>query len=342
MIKIRNTTLKDVAIAAGVSVSTASRALSGNTIISAETCERVRTEAARLNYTINSAARSLRCRKTRSIGVVLPDISGEFYAVCASAILKNARKRDYAVLFTESSHNTDDEKKAVRALMERGVDGILFIGDNTDNEIVKNLFANSVPIVTGDRRIAGIPSVTYNNRETMYAVTESLYKSGCRSFIYIGEPTDGQDNLKMRYLGFNDFISAHTDIKAEKFFDSRLHENKLKGGFELFCEKIQKISPDAVVTSNDLIAIGIISAAQKAGINIPLKMSVTGFDDLLASEYMVPPLSTVRQDIAQLAGLCVSMLDDIISGATVSDAVIKQEIILRKSVRFDERYQHEQ
>lgn len=329
-------------MAAKVSVSTASRVLSGNTAISAETCERVRTEAARLNYTINSAARSLRCDRTRSIGVVFPDISGEFYAVCASAILKNARKKDYAVLFTESGHNTADEEKAVRALMERGVDGILFIGDNTDTEIVKNMSANSVPIVTGDRRITGIPSVTYNNRETMYAVTESLYKSGCRSFIYIGEPTDGQDNLKMRYLGFKDFISAHTDTQAAEFFDSRFHENKLKGGSELFFEKIQELSPDAVITSNDLIAIGIISAAHRAGVHIPLKMSVTGFDDLLASEYTVPPLSTVRQDIARLAKLCVSMLDDVIASRTVSDAVIEQEIILRKSTRLDERCPHEQ
>ncbi len=328
---MKKATLKDVAKAAGVSVSTASRALSGSSAISEETCKRVRGEAARLNYTLNSAARSLRCDRTRSIGVVFPDISGEFYAVCASAILKYARKKDYAVLFTESGRNKNDEEKAVHALMERGVDGIIFIGDNTDDEIVKNTSASSVPVVTGDRCIAGIPSVTYNNRETMYEVTERLYQSGCRSFVYIGEPTDGQDNLKMRHLGFIECITSHADATAVEIFDSRLHEDKLKGGSELFFEKIQKISPDTVITSNDLIAVGIISAAHRAGIEIPSAMSVTGFDDLLASAYTIPPLSTVHQDITRLAELCVSMLDDAITGKPLSNAVIRQEIISRKS-----------
>lgn len=328
---IHKTTLKDVATAAGVSVSTVSRVLSGSASISEETCERVRAEAKRLNYTLNSAARSLRCDRTHSIGVVFPDISGEFYAICASAILKYARKKDYAVLFTESGRNTAAEEKAVRALMERGVDGIIFIGDNTHDEIVIRTLANEVPIVTGDRHIEGIPSVTYNNRETIYAVTEKLYESGCRSFVYVGEPTDGQDNLKMRNLGFMDFISSHSDVQAESIFDSRLHDDKLKAGSELFIEKIKAISPDAIITSNDLIAIGIISAAHKAGINIPSDMSVTGFDDLRASAYIIPSLSTIRQDITKLAKLCVSMVDDAINQKPVQNAVIMQEIISRES-----------
>ena len=334
VIKISKTTLKDVAMAAGVSVSTASRVLSGSAAISIETCERVRAEAKRLNYTLNTAARSLRCDRTHLIGVVFPDISGEFYAICASAILRYARKKDYTVLFTESGHNTAAEEKAVRALMERGVDGILFIGDNTDDEIVMKTLANGVPVVTGDRHIEGIPSVTYNNRETIYAVVEKLYESGCRSFVYVGEPTDGQDNLKMRHLGFMDFISSHGDIKAESILDSRFHGDKLKAGSELFTEQIKSISPDAIITSNDLIAIGIISAAHKAGINIPSDMSVTGFDDLRASAYTIPPLSTIQQDITSLAELCVSMLDDAINKKPIQNVVITQQIIFRESAKL--------
>lgn len=334
MINIIKTTLKDVAIAAGVSVSTASRVLSGSSAISVETCERVRAEAKRLNYTLNSAARSLRCDRTRLIGVVFPDISGEFYAICASAILKFARKKDYAVLFTESGHNADAEEKAVRALMERGVDGIIFIGDNTDEEIVMKTLENGIPVVAGDRHIEGIPSVTYNNRDTMYAVTEKLYKSGCRSFVYVGEPTEGQDNLKMRHLGFMDFVSSHSDIKAESVLDDRFHGDKLKAGAELFEEKIQAVAPDAVITSNDLIAIGIISAANKAGINIPKDLSVTGCDDLRVSAYTIPPLSTIQQDITKLAALCVSTLDDAINQKPVQNAVIMQDIVSRESAEL--------
>lgn len=321
-------------MAAGVSVSTASRVLSGSSSISDKTCERVRAEAKRLNYTLNSAARSLRCDRTHLIGVVFPDISGEFYAICASAILKYAHKKDYSVLFTESGRNAAAEERAVRALMEHGVDGIIFIGDNTDRELVIKTLENGIAVVTGDRHIESIPSVTYNNRDTMYAVTEKLYKSGCRSFVYVGEPTDGQDNLKMRYSGFVDFVSSHSDVKAKSIFDIRCHDNKLKAGSELFNEKIQKASPDAVITSNDLIAVGIISEAHKAGINIPSDLSVTGFDDLRSSAYTIPALSTIRQDITKLAWLCVSMLDDVINKKQVQNAVIPQEIIVRQSARL--------
>ena len=164
---MQKVTIKDVAKLAKVSPSTVSRVLSGNPSISDDTCKRVKNAVKELHYTPNTTARSLRCEKSKSIGVVFPDISGEFYATCASAILKYARMSDYTVLFTESGHNLKAEKDSIKALFERRIDGIIFIGDNSDIPLIQSIAAQSIPIVTGDRTVGNIPSVTFNNRETV-------------------------------------------------------------------------------------------------------------------------------------------------------------------------------
>ncbi len=328
---MKKTTLKDVAREAGVCASTVSRVLSGMTSISEETCVRVRLAAEKLNYTPNSAARSLRCDKTRSIGVVFPDISAEFYAGCASALLKYARQSDYAVLFTQSSSDLNSEKQAVRALMERGVDGILFIGDNDDDAVIYAVAREDIPVAAGDRHPEGIVSVNFNNRETVKKLTDALYDSGRRRFIYIGETAGARHNLKERYAGFEESMAAHPDAKYETIFDERLHGDKLKAGFTIFSERIEKSGADAIVTSNDLIAQGIISAAYRSGIKVPENIAVTGFDDMLSSEYFIPSVTTVRQDTDRLAKECAKRLFALINGETPDDAVIKQSIISRAS-----------
>ena len=90
---------------------------------------------------------------------------------------------DYTVLFTESGHNLKAEKDSIKALLERRIDGIIFIGDNSDIPLIQSIAAQSIPIVTGDRTVGNIPSVTFTNRETVQKMVDSLYKSGCRKFM---------------------------------------------------------------------------------------------------------------------------------------------------------------
>ncbi len=328
---MRRATIKDVAKMAGVNASTVSRVLSGGASISEETRQKVLDAAEILSYTPNTAARSLRCEKSRSIGVVFPDISGAFYAACASAILKYAGTGDYAVLFTESGRDVKAERGAVRALMDRRVDGLIFIGDNSDGALIRELWAQSVPIVTGDRKIEGIPSVTLNNRETVKKMVKGLWNSGRRRFAYIGEPTEGQDNLIERYAGFADAVSECGGAETTSVFDESLHIDKPGGAMKLFAERILPLKPDAVVTSNDLIAQGILCAADKKGVKIPGDMAVTGFDDTPSSRYFVPSITTVRQDADALAKKCFEALTSLINGEAASSAVLEQTIIARRS-----------
>lgn len=327
-------TIKDVAEMAGVCTSTVSRVLSGNKNISDATCKRVHEAVKKLNYTPNSVARSLRCEKTHSIGVVFPDISGEFYASCASALLKYARELNYTVLFTESGHDIKSERAAVNALLERCVDGMIFIGDGNDASLIHEIFQRAIPVVTGDRKVTDIPSVTFNNRETVKDMVKRLYLSGRRRFVYIGEPTEGQDNLIARYSGFSDAIAECSEVEMMVVFDKALHENKPRFAYELFNKKIIHYKPDVIVTSHDLIAQGIINAAHSAGFSIPEDISVTGFDNMLLSEYLIPSITTINQDIDELTRKCFEMLIRLIDKQEVSSFEIQQAIIQRESAKF--------
>lgn len=332
---MRKATIKDVAKLAEVSASTVSRVLSGNTSISEETCKRVRSAAEKLGYIPNTAARSLRCDKSRSIGVVLPDISGEFYSLCASSILKYARLIGYTVLFIESGRDLEAEREGISVLLQHGVDGMIFIGGGNDGLLIQEA-SLKVPVVTGDRKTENIPSVTFNNRETVKKLTKALYDAGYRRFLYLGESFNGFDNLSERYAGFTDALSQYSDVSMTSMLEDLLHGDKLSVSFSLFRDKIKNIMPEAVVTSNDLIAQGIISASYKYGVNIPEQIAVTGFDDMTSSAYYTPSVTTVRQDADELSRICFNNLISMIGGESVKSYEITQKIIVRDSAKFKE------
>lgn len=329
-------TIKDVAREAGVCPSTVSRALSGSDVISEETKGRVAAAAQKLGYTPNTAARSLRSDSSGMIGIVVPDISGEFYAACASGVYHTALEHGYSVLIADTEKRDGSGADCVKALLERRADGIIFIGGGSD-AMVADTAARGIPVVTGDSSMEGVPSVTFNNRETVSRLVKALYDDGCRSFTYIGEPTETHRNLRERLDGYRDGLRACAEAEGREMIDERLDRDKLKAGFEIYCESFANIErPEAVITSNDLIAQGIISAANKAGRAIPDEIAVAGFDDARASAYWTPPLTTIRQDAGVLAEECFKKLYAMIKKQEVKNTVLRQKVIVRGSMRISE------
>lgn len=330
---MQKATIKDVAKIAGVSPSTVSRVISGNASISEQTCQKVRDAAQKLGYIPNTAARNLRCDKSKSIGVILPDMSGEFYSLCASSLLKYARKAGYTVLFTEINGYSDSIDE-LNILLQYGVDGIIFIGGT--NSTLIHQAAQSVPVVTGDTTAENIPCVIFNNRATVKKLTTLLYKNGFRKFLYLGETFSGFSNLSERYAGFTDGLSQYNNASMITMLEDSLHSDKLSTSFKLFTSKIIPIMPEVIITSNDLIAQGIISAAHKTGISIPKDIAVTGFDDMVSSAYYTPSVTTIRQNGDKLSMLCMDKIIKLIENKPVSSSIIEQEIIIRDSAAIKE------
>jgi len=341
--KNRKPTIGDVASLAGVAPSTVSHVINGTATITTETQERVQAAISKLNYSPNALARALRQKRSQLIGVVLQDISSEFYAHCAASILKAAREDNYVVLLCDASFNNDNVKFGVNALIERRVDGLIFIGGCGDEDIIKSACAAGVPVVLGDRHLNDLPSVEFDNESTVKSLVCALYETGYRRFAYAGEPITIQTNLEARFRGFIDGLRACgiDENNSTVILDEALHHLKLQESYNLFQKHFHDvpvdIRPEVIVTSNDMIAHGFLSAARRMGLCVPKDIAIVGFDDISISEYFGPSLTTISQDPNLLGKSCYQLFKNVIKGRkkTTHD-ILLQTIKVRESAVIPE------
>jgi len=338
-VKPKKATMQDVAKLAGVVPSTVSHVINGTANITPKTKERVYSAIQKLNYLPNALARALRQSRSRLIGVVLSDISSEFYARCAASILQMAQKDKNVVLLCDSQFNPQIAETGVNALLERRVDGLIFIGGAGDERIIQRAQLADVAVVLGDRRLTEeLPSVEFDNFNTVETLVRALYQSGYRRFGYIGEPVNVQHNLVFRYGGFVQGLKncgvLEKDITV--ILDDALHEIKLQSAYKMFEHfwentPVEQL-PQVVLTSNDMIAQGLISAIKRNGLRVPQDIAVVGFDDVGISQFFSPSITTVAQDANMLGERCYSLLQDILYGRKKTmHEVLHQTIIVRES-----------
>ena len=170
-------TIYDVARMAGVSAGTVSHVINRTAPISQETQKRVQQAIQKLDYRCNANARALRTSNPKIVGIAVQDISSEYYAQCTAGILQRAQEEGYAVLTTDGHFSPEALRSGVNALVERQVNGLIFVGGSRDEASYRSTDAAGVPIVFGDRYVEGFPCVQYNNYDTMYRCL--LYTSRC-------------------------------------------------------------------------------------------------------------------------------------------------------------------
>lgn len=333
-IERKKVTIKDVAKAAGVVPSTVSHVLHGTASISDETKARVLKVIDELGYLPNATARALRSNKSGLIGVVVPDISCEFYAQCAAFIMKEAQKDGYTVLLSDAFFG--DGQNGIKALVERCVDGFIFVGGNHDEDIIKYVTSKNIPIVLGDREYENFPNVNFDNEKIINKMVQAFYEIGYRRFAYLGEPKEVQSNLTSRYRGYEKGIGHFKDITSKVVFERMCmrYRGHSSAGYEIFKHRFidEHFIPEVIFTTTDMLAHGVISSALENGIKIPEQMAVVGFNDMMVSEYFTPPLTTVRQDTSLLGRNCYKLLRKIlVDKTTPSNIIIDQQAVIRKS-----------
>ena len=336
-------TIVEVAKYAGVVPSTVSHVLNGTAQITDETKAKVLRAIEALHYTPNASARNLRQKRTRLIGVILQDISSEFYAKCTASMLKEAVKDNYALMVMDACFDNNNVRAQVSALIERRVEGIVFVGGGNDEDILQEIEKYNIPVVLGDRNDGKPPCVEFNNEETVYHLICALYESGYRKFAYAGEPLDIQENLKYRYQGFVKGLDACGVPERDRIhvMTKDLHIDKIDGAYaafmKLFTDEKGRPVPDVILTSNDLIAQGFVAAALSNGIKVPEELGIVGFDDISISKFFQPPLTTICQDKDELGIYCYQLLKKVIEGNREQEHVIlKQKIQNRKTTRIPE------
>lgn len=338
----RKITIKDVAREAGVVPSTVSHVIHGTASISEETKRRVNEVIERLGYSPNASARALRSNRSGLIGVVVPDISCEFYARCASFIMKEAQKDGYTVLLSDAFFQSGDGQSGIRALVEHCVDGFIFIGGNHDRQIIEYVSGKNIPIVFGDRKYEDYASVNFDNRTVISRMIEAFYHIGYRSFAYLGEPTEVQSNLIERFRGYEKGVSKFSDIKSRIVLESMCikYHNHHNAGHDIFKQKFidEGYIPEVIFATTDMLAQGIISAARENGIEVPEQTAVVGFNDMSVSEYFTPPLTTVRQSTEDMGKSCYRLLREILveNNRSPSSIVLTQDAVIRESAVIPE------
>jgi DNA-binding LacI/PurR family transcriptional regulator len=290
-------TMRDIAEATGVSQSTVSRVLSGTPTavpIAQDTRQRVVETARRLGYRPNPLARGLRGAPTMLLGVIVRDVTDPFFAGAIEAASLEANRRGYNVVLGHA-HRSADEAAALWGILEaRHCDAILFLGDLRDRpELIEDLQNTSIPVVAlwhGSRE-SGIPTVSVDNRLGISAVVDHLVAQGHRRIAFagpqrLGDITEREEAYRAAVHGHGLAETAGYDLDTT---------NDYAGGVAAL-DRLMELPepPTAIVAPTDVIAIGMLHAAQRRGLDVPADVSVSGFDDIPVAAVSVPALTTVR------------------------------------------------
>ncbi|HEX7833782.1 MAG TPA: LacI family DNA-binding transcriptional regulator [Thermoanaerobaculia bacterium] len=287
-------TIRDVAAKAGVSVATVSRVFNRKGPIREDTMRRVMDVAGELQYVPHAGARSLSTRSTRTIGVVLPDLHGEFFSEVIRGIDLAARQEGYHLLLS-GSHADRDEMRAVVQAVRGLVDGLIVMSPDLEPSALVADLPPGLPVVMLNSRVGGHPSVTIDNSGGARDVVRHLHALGHRRIAFIGGPQQNAD-AEQRRRGYR---AAMKDLG----FDTLEHDGTFteESGFEAGrAIAAQKKRPSAVFAANDAMAIGALSAFRETGLRIPEDVALVGFDDIPIARFLTPPLTTVKVPIAEL------------------------------------------
>jgi LacI family transcriptional regulator len=300
-------TIKDVAREAGVSVATVSRVWNEAAFVSPDTRQRVAEVAARLGYSPHGAARSLITRTTHAIGVLLPDLYGEFFSEIIRGIDHTAQDSGYHILVS-SSHDSKDEIDAALRSMRGRVDGMVIMSPDLEAQQTLHSLQGSFPVVllNGGAESKAFDTITIDNHEGATAMVRHLVARGHKRIAMIGGPQRNYDAAE-RLRGYESALSESAIARDASLV--------VQGDFsELSGHRaVQRLlaldpRPTAIFAANDSMAIGALSALREHGLRVPEDMAVAGFDDIPLARYMNPPLSTVHVDISLLGERAAALL----------------------------------
>jgi len=324
-------TIREVARRAGVALGTVSHHLNASAPVASGTARRIESAIADLGYRIDLGARSLRSRRTHSVGLVLPNISNPFFAEVARSVEHALWARGLQTFLCDASEDVERERAHLDALLSRRVDGILLIRSGARGRRAGVAGERpGPPVVHLDRAMAGAPSITSDNRLGGALAARHLAGLGHRRIgVLAGEAH--LPNVRQRLEGFARELHAHglaLDPGLVRHGPQSLALGRAAG--ELMA---LDPAPTALFATNDVVAIGAWRRLLELGYRIPQDVSLIGYDDIEMSGQLVPPLTTVHQDIARLGQEAAALLGRLLAGepAPRRTTLIPASLVVRGS-----------
>ena len=329
---MKKTTMADVAKASGFSKATVSMVLSKKKVnISEETRNKILKISKELHYIPNGAARSLSTNKSRTLGIVVPDITNPFFAEIARAIEDSASSEDYSVILCNTDNEIKKERKYIELLVSKLVDGVIFISGGNSNKNIEIIRDNNIPFILVDRDVKGmleVNGVYCSSKEGISEVVEYLHSHGKKDIIFVEGPKELEIS-KARLREYKKYAEAYKLYKPENIIEG---DFTIESGMQSINKIIEnKLKFDAIFFSNDLMAFGGIKVLNRMGYRIPEDICIIGFDNIKISEIFEPELTTVSQPIYDMGKAGCKLLIDIIEDREITERQIyfKTQLIER-------------
>ena len=319
-------TIKDVARLAGVSVATVSRVLNASAPVRETTRARVLGVARDLRFSPNSAARTLSGQRTSALGVILPDLYGEFFSELLRGIDQEAQRANHSLLVSSSHHDSRGIGTAVRAMRGR-VDGLMVMAPDVSAPLLADVLPGGVPTVllNGPAMGTEVFEITVDNFGGAHAMTRHLLAMGhVRMGFIAGAACNHEANERER-----GFLAAlrEASVPCEAALTVRGDFTE-DGGWRGTRELLQlDVHPSVIFAANDAMAVGALSALRDAGISVPAGMAVVGFDDIPVARFLNPPLTSVRVGIAELGARAAALLLAALAERSPPTGVARRDVL---------------
>jgi LacI family transcriptional regulator len=330
--------LVDIARKTGYSVSTVSRALSGNSSkykISQATVREVQSVANELGYRRNKLARSLQSSKTFEFGVAVSDILNPFFATLIKSISQEVRKIGYNIMLFDSDESTEFEKDSIGHLLESKVEGLIIAPVGIYSDFYQELKNTKTPTIIVDRIFQNslFDTVYVDNYKGSCLATEHLINEGHRKIAFI-QGLPGTVPNEQRLKGYTDTLKKYQIPVFSKYIVG--DDFRILNGY-LQTKTLLKYSepPTAIYTAGDLIALGCIQAINEENLKIPHDISLVSFDDPGYFAHLSPPMTAVRQPVQEMGTIAVKLLFDRIHNQRNDKKHIQlnPQLIIRNSVK---------
>lgn len=329
--------IRDIAAAAGVSHSTVSRALHERGRMSAATRARILELAQAMGYTPDARARSLVSGQTFTIGVVVTTIADPFVAAVVSGIEHAAHEAGYSVFLSSSHADPEREIAVVETFQQRRVDAVIVTASRIGSLYAAKLEDFQVPIVLINNQQEGeyLHSVAVDDVMGARLAVQHLIDLGHRRIAYIGSEARPVSSRR-RLAGFRQALEeTGITVEPEGIITPPAAED-LVVGREAFT-RLNPFSPTAIFAYNDMTAIGAMLAARELGIDIPGQFSLVGFDDIEATRFLSPSLTTVRQPREMMGQQALEMTLALLNEQSVNDKLLPCELVVRASTAAPDR-----
>lgn len=329
-------TIKEISRLCGVSVATVSRVINHSGRYSKNTEEKVLAAIEAYNYVPNAVAQGLRTSRVNSVGIIVPDITNEFFSKVTLSLQNALFKYGCSTIICNTDEKVDRQMKHLQSLRTQRVSGIVFI---SSEKVPKDILGDGMPKVFIDRKPANsdfydIPTIEMDNFGGGYMAVMKMISGGCKKIAAL---FDGRD-LSPKVSRLSGYHNAHMSAGIEP--DEKLYFPVKNVGFEEgYCNTMKLLDSgkefDGVFCYTDTLALGALRALVERGVKVPEEVQLVGYDDISAARFCTPPITTVRQPVEQIGTLAAEIMMQLIGEEEIQNKhhILPVELISRATTK---------